>query len=512
MLTRVRALVLALVAAAALGLSACGGGGGGVSSDDPASLAPANSPVYVQATIRPTGSLKTDVESLAKAVSGLPDPTAQLISEFEKAVNAEGTLSGHHLNFAKDVEPWLGNKAGLFLAGFGHTPDAAGIVQTTDPKATQKFIADQKQKGDTDQTYHGVDYVLDKDGKTAAGVVGDFLVLGNEKGFKDAVDASQGADVLGDQSDFTDALDQAPSGSISDVYVNLEVVQKAVRATSPQSVGGLQAALGDLTGKSALVSFVPSADSLEVDLATNANPNFQLTDLSSLIGTFPADSFVALGIPDLGKRIAQTVDQLKQAGVVNGAALDQQLSTTGLTLDDITGALGDLGIFVEGTDRASLQGAGVITSSSSSKLRNVISTISSLAAASGQPGVTNAQVGNGFRVVDPRQIGPQALTVTSVGDKLVVGYGDKATQQAASGGGATLADDPTYKQALSAIGSGLAGYVSLSKVFQLADSLGAIKDPGYQQARPYLDKLSYAAIGSSKSGDWQTTKVIVGVR
>ena len=38
------------------------------------------------------------------------------------------------------------------------------------------------------------------------------------------------------------------------------------------------------------------------------------------------------------------------------------------------------------------------------------------------------------------------------------------------------------------------------------------EDPGYQQARSYLDKLSYAAIGSSKSGDWQTTKVIVGVR
>ena len=261
----------------------------------------------------------------------------------------------------------------------------------------------------------------------------------------------------------------------------------------------------------ALASFVPSKDSLEVDLATNANQSFQLADVSKLIGTFPADSFAAIGAPDLGSTISKTVDQLEKAGAVNKAAIDQQLSTTGVTLNDITSALGDFGVFAEGTDKATLQGASVITSNSSSKVKDLISTISSLAAASGQPGVTNAQVGNGFRVVDPRQIGRQALTVTSLGDRIVIGYGDKATKQAATGGGPTLADDPTYKQALGAVGNGLSGYVSLTKVFQLADALGAIKNPGYQQARSYLDKLSFAAIGSSKSGDFSTTKVIVGV-
>src|SRR5919106_3013642 len=51
-------------AAAALALPACGGDGGGVSSDDPASLAPANAPLYVQATIRPQGEQKSNVEAL----------------------------------------------------------------------------------------------------------------------------------------------------------------------------------------------------------------------------------------------------------------------------------------------------------------------------------------------------------------------------------------------------------------------------------------------------------------
>jgi hypothetical protein len=221
-----------------------------------------------------------------------------------------------------------------------------------------------------------------------------------------------------------------------------------------------------------------------------------------------------VGIPDLGATVSKTIDQLEKAGVsgISRAAIDQQLSSAGLSLDDITSALGDLGIFVEGTDKASLQGAAVITSKSSSNVKNLIGIISSLATASGQPGVSRAQVGTGFRVTDPQQLGRQSLTVTSSGPKIVIGYGDQATKQALSSGGSTLAEDPTYKQAAAALGgNGLSGFVSLAKVFQLADALGAIRDPGYQQARPYLHKLDYAAIGSGKQGDFSTTKVIVGV-
>jgi hypothetical protein len=511
MLTRARALVLALAAAAALAIPGCGGSSSGVSSDDPASIAPADAPVYVQGTIRPKGSLKTDVESLAKTVSGLPDPTGQLIAMLDSKINQQKYLSGKHLTIEKDVLPWLGEHAGVFVEGLSGNPPAVGIVQTTNVKATQRFIDDARQKGDTTHSYKGVSYLLDKDGRTAVGVVGNFLVLGNQKAFEDAVDVSKGGDSLGDQSDFTKTLDQAPTGSIGDVYVNLEEVQNAVRASDPQSASALSGSLGDLRGKSALASFVPSGSSLAVDLATNAQQTAQLGDVSKLIEGFPADSFVAVGIPGLGETISKTIDQLDGAGVINKAAIDQQLSSSGVTLNDITSALGDLGVFVEGTDKRSLQGAAVITSNSSSKVRDLISTIGGLASASGQPGVGNATVGNGFRVVDPRQLGPQPLTVTAAGNRIIVGYGDRATQLAASGRGATLANDPTYKQAAAAIGGGLSGYVSLSKVFQLADALGAIKDPGYQQARSYLGKLSYAAIGGSTNGGWATAKIIVGV-
>ncbi len=516
MLSRARTLVLVLAVAAALAISSCGGGGGGVGSDDPASLAPAAAPVYIQGTIRPRGAQKANVESLSSTITGLSDPTAKLIGLIDQSANATPRLSGKHLTFAKDIEPWLGDRGGVFIEGFTGDPPAAGIVQTTDTKATQQFIDDAKQKGDTDHSYKGVDYLLDKDGSTAVGVVDNFLVIGNEQAFKDAVDVSKGGDSLGNQSDFTDTLDQAPSGSLADAYVSLQAVWDEVRANDPGNAKVLSASFGDPSGKTVLASLAPAKDSLELDLATNANQKFQLSDLSKLIETFPADSFVAVGIPNLGDIVNKTIDQLETSGIpgVTKAAIDQQLSPLGISLDDITGALGDLGIFAEGTDRASLQGAGVITSNSSSNVKSLIGTIGGFATASGQPGVSPAPIGTGFSITDPQQLGRQPLTIAAVGDKIVIGYGDQATKQAvASGGAGTLADEPTYKQAVAALGdNGISGYVSLSKVFQLADALGAITDPGYQQARPYLDKLGYAALGSGKQGDFSTSKVIVGVR
>jgi hypothetical protein len=511
MLTRARVLVLAFAAAAALAITACGGGGG-VSSDDPASLAPADAPVYIQGTVRPHGALKKNVESLASTITGLRDPVAKLIDMIDQSAIDAPTLSGKNVTFANDIEPWLGDKGGAFVEGFTGDPPAAGIVQTTDTKATQQFIDDVKEKGETSHSYKGVDYVLDD---TAVGVIDDFLVIGDEQAFKDAVDVTDGGDSLGDQGEFTDALDQAPSGSLVDVYASLQGIWDAVRADDPGNAKTLSASFGDPSGKSVLASLVPAKDSIELDLATNASQGVQLTDLSNLIETFPADSFAAVGVPNLGDLVNQTIDQLEQAGLsgVSKQAIDQQLSQLGISLDDITAALGDLGIFAEGSDRSSLQGAGVITSKDSSKVGDLIGKLSDLALSSGQSGISRAPVGTGFRVTDPQQLGRQSLTVTASGDRIVIGYGDQATKQAlSSGAGGTLADDPTYKQAVGVLGgAGLSGYVSLSKVFQLADALGAISDPGYQQARPYLDKLSYAAIGSGKQGDFSTSKVIVGV-
>jgi hypothetical protein len=347
-------------------------------------------------------------------------------------------------------------------------------------------------------------------------VLGDFVVIGEEKGFRDAVDVSKGdTDSLGGQSDFTKTLDQAPSGSLADAYVSLEAATAEIRANDPQSAKGFEGAVGDTSGKTAIASLVPSSNTAELDLSTNASQNIQLTDLSKLIGTLPEQSFATIGIPDLGGRVNDTIDQLQKAGLqgISRKAIDQQLALTGISLDDITKALGDLGIFAEGSDRASLQGAGVITSPDPAAAKSLIGKIAKLALSSGQRGIRPAAGGNGFSITDPANLGSQPLTITASGDKIVIGYGQQATAQALTGGGGTLGQDQTYKQATAALGgAGVSGYFSLSKILGLADALGALRDPGYVQARPYLRHLSYAILGSAKQGDFSTSKVIVGIK
>jgi Protein of unknown function (DUF3352) len=509
MLSAIRALVLAIGAAAALAISGCDGGGGGVSADDPASLAPANAPIYVQATVQPTGKLKSDVESLASTVSGLPDPTAKLISELDRSAKDED-LNDPNFSVEDDVEPWLGKQAGVFAEGYSEDPGAA-IVQTTDPGAAAKAARDGAKKGSPEKTYDGVDYVLDDD--TAAGVVDDFFVLGDEQAFKDVVDVSKGEDALGDQSDFTDTIDGAPSGSIADVYLDLGAAGDEIRTQDPDNAKAVEASVGDLSGKSVLASLIPSSDSLELDATTNLEQDFISSDLQDLIASFPADSFAAVGIPDLGAQIERTIDQLEKAGVpgANRDAIDEQLAQSGLSLDDLSSALGDLGVFAAGTDQASLQGAGVITGGDSEAVQKLIKQLSSLVLLSGASGASEAPIGTGFEIRDPTEIGRQPLIVTTEDGKIGIGYGEQATEQALKGGGSTLADDPTFKEAVGKLGdTGVSGYVALAKVFQLADSLGSLQDPGYRQARPYLQRLSYLIFGSGEQGN-QSSKVIVGV-
>jgi hypothetical protein len=510
---KVRLALLVIVVIAVLAFAG-GCGSGGSSDTDPASLAPADAPLYIQAVLRPQGKLKSDTEALASAISGFDNPSAELIGQIDKGLNDEPTLSGKKLSYAKDIEPWLGDQAGIFVEGFDHDP-GAGVVSTTDVKAAQAFVENGKQQGDEDRSYKGVDYVFDPDG-TAAGVVGDFVVIGDEKAFKDAVDVSSGGDALSGQDEFKTAMGWAPSGSLTDAYLSLDGVARAIRSANPGGATTVQAAIGNLSGKAALASLTPSSDQAELDIKTDfGGGGIAPVDLSALLGSFPADSFAAIAAPRLGDRIRQAIDQLEQAGVegVSKEAIDQQLAALGTSLDEITKSLGDLGVFAGGSDEKSLQGAAVIATDDPTTAKNLIGNVSTLALQSGGKGVSRAGVGTGLTFTDPEKLGPQPLTITTEGDKIVIGYGDKATRQALSGGGSTLSGTPSFKAAVKALsGESLSGFVALPAVFRLAGALGANSDPGFQKAKKYLDALTYLAFGSGTDGDLTTSKIVIGVQ
>ena len=93
--------------------------------------------------MRPEGELKSNIESLAKSIGGVDDLGGKIVSELEKSASS----SGEELDYEKEVEPWLGEKGGLFFEHYdGNDFSGYGVaIQTTDADATQSFVDKQGQ-------------------------------------------------------------------------------------------------------------------------------------------------------------------------------------------------------------------------------------------------------------------------------------------------------------------------------------------------------------------------------
>ena len=235
---RVQSLLLACVAVPAAILAGCGGGGGSSSVDvGPAAAVPANAALYLDGTVKPTGTAQANAKAALSKILKTPDPGAKIISLIEKQSKADG----HPINYQQDVAPWLGQKAGVFFTSLGQTSKGAAVVETTNPSAALAFA--RKASGATatspaPQAYNGASYQTDPSSppgpdQTVFGTVDNkYLVEGDLDGFKAAVDAAKG-DSLGDDGDFKDAIGNLPSDRLGTLYT---VPKDLISALGPDAV------------------------------------------------------------------------------------------------------------------------------------------------------------------------------------------------------------------------------------------------------------------------------------
>jgi hypothetical protein len=519
MTARIRLILVLSTAAsaAAIALSGCGGGGGGGgTSADPAAVAPKQSSVFVEGTVRPGGELKSNLEDLIRTVAGISDPGKRIVDQIDASLADAKTKE--KLTYQDDIEPWLGEKAGIFLERYDgqQFQGVGGAVQTTDSGAAADFVDKAKEAGDKDGSYNGVDYVIDGSDGTTVGVVDDFLVFGeDEQTFKDAVDASDG-DSLDENDDYSSTIANASDGSLADVYVNIgDLISQSGAAVDQQVLQFYQSLGYNLSNGTALASLVPSSDRVELDVSTNAGgKSIPTGDVADLLGSFPANSFAALATPDFGARLKQAIDQLDKVGIppdVPPGALKSTLAQAGIDLDKIAGSIGDIGLFAVGTDLRSLGGAVVITTGDPQAASEAVKGIGTLLRRSRTKGFTPVK-GNaaGFAFRTPG-LGPKPLVVLASGEKIAVGYGVEATEQAVSAPSAnTLADSDVFKAASEALGdTNMTGVIDFAPILGLAKSFGAAADPSFAQVAPYLQKLDFLALGSGQEGDLSVSKVIL---
>jgi hypothetical protein len=500
---RILLTITALLSAIAVA-TGCGNDGGS-SSSGAASLAPGGSVVYGEATLDPDDDQQAAIDSLIEKFPGEGSAGERIRGLMEKAFSESDT----GLSYAEDIEPWLGDQAGFFVTSLtpGADPAAALLVAADDEGKAEDAIAKAAKGEGKAASYKGHDYyVLGDSIDGAAGVVDGWVVLGSESGFKAAVDTAEGGAPLQEEEAYTKALADAPEERLGFVYFNTPAFVDQLRKS------GTGAALGPFAGlfKDPVLATINANEHgvrLEATLPESLSSAFPILGASGgLAAELPADSWLALAQPDLGKTISYFVDAFGAAAGGRDALAQQLRAATGLDLDkDVIAWMGDWSLFVRGTSVAELNGALVVETTDEAASRRFIDAVARLArkALDGDERVGPLELGGGGEGVTlhtPEL--PEPIHLFQRDGKVVLAYGDVAAEDALSPS-EKLGDTQAYKDAQEALGGDydLSFYLAFEPIVSLVDSTGAGDDEGWQKVKPYLEPLGALVVGAQKDGD-----------
>ena len=301
--------MLAAAALLAAALGGCGSSPSGTSAS-PATVTPASAPLYIDAVVRPEGSLKSDATTAAHTLTGRQHP-------FEGLLKLLAGPTGKTPNYAKEVEPWLGTHAGAFLSAVAlshaegllsgatlqkllseglpgleaallgqsglqaalgaNSGQGALVLDTTDVAKAQSFLEGQAHSAGAHTTsYRGVTYQVSPDG-VAEGIVHKFAVIGSEAGLKSVIETAAGGPSLAQAGAYSKLTSTAEHGALANAYLSPEELASALKSGggngSSGSTGGAESILPLLEGLlghpgPAYVSAIPSANAVALNLDT----------------------------------------------------------------------------------------------------------------------------------------------------------------------------------------------------------------------------------------------------
>ncbi len=508
---------LAAVLAVALIVAGCGGGGGG--GGEPAGVVPKTAPVYLQANLAPDGKTSEALNEVAQTTLGIDNVGEFVAEELENAAIGDD----EKLNFEEEVEPWLGEKAGLYLAGYdGDDFHGVGMaLETTDSGEAEEFIEKRVTSGDSgaeEAEFEGNKYFEDAAEETVIGMIGDYIGFSETKGgFEEMVKAFEG-EGLNESAKFKEAMDNAPEEGIGSVYVDIGGLIEETSSVLPEETEAFFDVVGiEPKQATAVATVIPHSEQLEIDMSTNLGASTpEAGDATDALEALPATATLGFASADFGKSFSEGLEELSQKGVPGQIApgeLGEAFGAMGIDPETLGKSLGDLSGFVEGTSEADLGGAIVIGTEGATEAKNMVANIGLLLRATRTPGVTaiNGEV-SGFSVRVP-DLGTTPLVVGSAGAKIVIAYGPKAAAAALKSQAQTLGQTPGFEAAKSSLGSTpMSAYVAGGPMLSLVESLLSPEELAEaEEAKPYLEKIDYLGVGSEAEGGTQTAKLIVGL-
>lgn len=518
---RIGVILVALVAAA-LVVAGCGGSSGGGSGDEPVSLAPPKSPVWLEVDLGAEGKQSEEFNELTQTVLGIEDVGSFLAEQLEQ----EALGSKEDFDFEAEVEPWLGEKAGMWFGNYdGDDFHGFGVIfGTTNAGEAEEFIEKRVDAGSEPPSdegeFEGDKYYVEADGETTLGVVGDYVVFGETKAdFEEMVETEEAGENLGESEKFQTATESTVDAGLGSIYVDIGgLVDQAKGSLDPEAEAGL-ALLGiEPKEATAVASLVPHSDQVEIDFSTNVTRAAPAGgDATALLESLPATAVAAFAEPEFGQAFGEGLHEFSENGVpgqLEPGEFEAAMGSIGINFKQLSASIGNVAGFVEGSSEASLGGAAVVETTSPSEAKNTVANIGLLLRATQTPGVT-ALSGelSGFSVNSP-DLGSQPLIVGAAGERIVIAYGPKAAAQALRKQAKTLGTTAAFEAAKSSLDSTpMTAFIDGGPGLKLVEAMLSPTAQGkIAEAKPYLQKITYVAVASEAKDEVTTAKLIVGVQ
>jgi hypothetical protein len=498
---------LALVAAAAIALPIAGCGSSSSSSgggaDDPAGAIPISAPFYLEATVRPSGKDKTDLEAAGRKILRTSDPAAKLRQLIDNASKDQGK------SYEKDIDPWLGQKAAVAITGFAAgKPEFAVVVNSTDDGKAADLINGDSSYPDK-RSFEGNDYRFDPKDATAGGVVKHFLIIGSEPAFKQVAHLlNKGGDSLASNQDLRDAR-SATGNRPGFMFVDLQGLLRTLASSAASNLGPSE--LSALNGifqrfRAFGVGITADAQAVRMTVASVGGKNTGNGPATALpLDKAPGDAWLAFSQKDIGTSIQRILDALGGSS----SSITQLETATGLKVkEDLLSWMGDANLFVEGDSVPALGGALVVQSTDPAKTRAAIAKLKRLLTQFSQhPGGAPAGTSDGFSI--PLGTGGQKLQIGLAGDRFVIAVGAKALRDAIHPD-STLSSSPNFQGASGLLGSAAKpsfylNFQTLTRFIALASGNSA----SFAQAKPYLDAFTALVGGGTAPGK---TEIALGLK
>lgn len=512
------AAVLCVAAALAATAAALGGcGGDDREADEPADLVPAQAPLYVEAVVRPGADQRAALEELAAPLLGGEALDETLVGLIDEGF-AEDADPGRAATWARDVRPWLGERAGVFLTSVEPEPEWALVVEVRDEAAARRALdritdADDNQESER-RTYEGVEYLLYED-DAVAGVVGGHVVNGSEGGLRAAVDALEG-DALADEDDFEGELEQTGArDALGYAYLRPDgLIAEIEDRTDRRQAEAFFDAVGLALDEPSTLTFDATGGVARADLALPLVRRSEGGDTSRLLAALPSDAWLRFASGDAGGWLSGVLTGFLRVGAIDDGDEDEvpelidRLASAGLDVDDL--GLGDVTVYAAGTrpGRLEVALAAAVEDRDSAKVlaSGVVGALREHPTVPLPPGLRPGAEGGQVKVPDL----PSPLIVALSGDRLVFALGTDAARAALTTP-ATSADSPAGEsERLLGAGVDVAGQLDLERLLALVAAFQSPPDPELAEARKVLRRLRPLALGARRDGGTLTLRLAAG--